>query len=150
MASDTGGRRVLSRHLHSSISGKANSTGFSYFRIYNGKSLRPFFHHPPWGSPGIASPAALQVLGGGEGMWIYSPIPRARDTPCFSATPWYTPLPIPGSRATPAAETTAPALELLNRPQPAGANNRNCPDRERKYTESTQQQPKLSRRNENI
>ena len=25
-------------------------------------------------------------------MWVYSPIPRARDTPCFSATPWYTPL----------------------------------------------------------
>ena len=26
-------------------------------------------------------------------MCVYSPIPRARDTPCFSATPWYTPSP---------------------------------------------------------
>ena len=26
-------------------------------------------------------------------MGVYSPIPRARDTPCFSATPWYTPSP---------------------------------------------------------
>ena len=26
-------------------------------------------------------------------MWVYSPIPCARDTPCFSATPWYTPSP---------------------------------------------------------
>lgn len=26
-------------------------------------------------------------------MCVYSPIPRVRDTPCFSATPWYTPSP---------------------------------------------------------
>ena len=26
-------------------------------------------------------------------MCVYRPIPRARDTPCFSATPWYTPFP---------------------------------------------------------
>ena len=83
-------------------------------------------------------------------MCVYSPIPRARDTPGFSATPLVHPLPIPGSRASPAAETTVPALELLNRPQPAGANNRNCPDRERKCTETTQQQPKPSSSNGNI
>lgn len=91
-----------------------------------------------------------EVCERGERMCVYSPIPRARDTPCFSATPWYTPLPVPGSRASPAAETTAPAPELLNRPQPAGANNRNCPDQKRKYTEPTQQQPKPSNCNRNI
>lgn len=26
-------------------------------------------------------------------MCVYSPIPCARDAPCFSATPWYTPSP---------------------------------------------------------
>lgn len=26
-------------------------------------------------------------------MCVYSPIPCARDTPCFSVTPWYTPYP---------------------------------------------------------
>lgn len=26
-------------------------------------------------------------------MCVYSPIPRARDTPCFSATPWEAPSP---------------------------------------------------------
>ena len=49
-------------------------------------------------------------------MCVYSPIPRARDTPLFFRYPLVHPLPIPGSRATPAAETTAPAPELLNRP----------------------------------
>lgn len=55
-------------------------------------------------------------------MCAYSPIPRARDTPSFSATPWYT-LSSSGSRGSPAAETTAPAPELLNRPAPAGRGN---------------------------
>ena len=34
-----------------------------------------------------------EVCESGEGMCVYSPIPCARDTPCFSATPWYTPCP---------------------------------------------------------
>ena len=31
--------------------------------------------------------AGLKVSERGEGMCVYSPIPCARDTPCFSATP---------------------------------------------------------------
>ena len=64
-----------------------------------------------------------EVCERGEGMCVYSPIPRARDTPCFSATPPGTPPPPHGSRASTAAEATAPALELLNRPAPAGKGN---------------------------
>lgn len=59
-------------------------------------------------------------------MGVYSPIPCARDTPCFSATPWYTPS-LPSSRASPAAETTAPAPEMLNRPSPSRSRQQELP-----------------------
>ena len=47
MASDTGGRRVLSRQLHSSIFHQANTMGFSYFRNVLHKIPRPLFPPPP-------------------------------------------------------------------------------------------------------
>lgn len=47
MASDTGGRRVLSRQLHSSIFHQANTMGFSYFRNVLHKIPRPPFSATP-------------------------------------------------------------------------------------------------------
>ena len=53
--SDIGGRRVLSRQLHSSIFRQVNTMGFSYFRNILHKIPRPLFPPPPRGSTGIAS-----------------------------------------------------------------------------------------------
>ena len=95
MASDTGGRRVLSRQLHSSIFHQANTMGFSYFRNVLHKIPHPLFPPPLTQRERWHSFPKLhcKFLEGGEGMCVYSPIPRVRDTPCFSATPWYTPSP---------------------------------------------------------
>lgn len=149
--SDIGGRRFLFRQLHSSIFRQVDTMGFSYFRNVLHKNPRPLFPPPPPEETGIASADVLPVkfLRGGRGC-VYIALYPARETPPVFPLPLGTPPVLPGSRASPAAETTAPAPELLNRPAPAGAANRNCPDRKRKYTESTQQPPKPSRRNRNI
>ena len=55
MASDTGGRRFLSRQLHSNIFRQVDTIGFSYFRNVLHKIPRPLFPLPPRGSSGIAS-----------------------------------------------------------------------------------------------
>ena len=52
--SDTGGRRVLSRQLHSSIFRQVDTMGFSYFRNVLHKIPPPPFSATPRGSTGIA------------------------------------------------------------------------------------------------
>lgn len=49
-------------------------------------------------------------------MCVYQPYTPRERHPLFFRYPLVHPLPVPGSRASPAAETTAPAPELLNRP----------------------------------
>nr|DAP73600.1 MAG TPA: hypothetical protein [Caudoviricetes sp.] len=49
--SDTGGRRVLSRQLHSSIFRQVDAMGFSYFRNVLHKIPRPLFPPPPEEAP---------------------------------------------------------------------------------------------------
>lgn len=94
MASDTGGRRVLSNRLHSSISGKANSTGFSYFRIYNGKSPPPLFPPSPQRENLHSFPQLTYKFLEGERGRVYIALYPARETPpCFSATPLVAPHP---------------------------------------------------------
>lgn len=88
--SDIGGRRFLFRQLHSSIFRQVDTMGFSYFRNILHKNPRPLFPPPPRGSRHSFPQLTCQcreVCERGEGMCAYSPIPRARDTPCFSATP---------------------------------------------------------------
>lgn len=120
MASDTGGRRVLSRQLHSSIFHQANTMGFSYFRNVLHKIPHPLFPPPPTQRECRHSFPQLhcKFLEGERGC-VYIALYPARETPpVFPLPPGTPPLPIPGSRASPAAETTAPAPELLNRPRP--------------------------------
>lgn len=64
----------------------------------------------------------LKSLKGERGR-VYIALYPARETPPVFPLPPGTPLPLPGSRTSPAAETTAPAPELLNRPAPAGRGN---------------------------
>ena len=95
MASDTGGRRVLSRQLHSSIFHQANATGFSYFRNILHKIPRPLFPLPPtqrerWHS----SPQLHCKFLEGERGCVYIALYPARETPpVFPLPPWYTPSP---------------------------------------------------------
>ena len=61
------------------------------------KSPAPFFRHPPQREHSHGFPQLTcqgkEVCERRERVCAYSPIPCARDTPCFSATPWYTPSP---------------------------------------------------------
>lgn len=114
MASDTGGRRVLSRQLHSSIFHQANTMGFSYFRNVLHKIPRPLFPPPPRGS--VVSRSCTASSWRGRGDVCISALYPARETPPVFPLPPGGPPSLPGSRVSPAAETTAPAPELLNRP----------------------------------
>ena len=118
MASDTGGRRVLSRQLHSSIFHQANTMGFSYFRNVLHKIPHPLFPPPPTQREHRHSfPQVTCKFLEGERGCVYIALYPARETPpVFPLPPLVHPLPIPGSRASPAAETTAPAPGMLNRP----------------------------------
>lgn len=50
------------------------------------KSPTPFFRHPQREHSHSFPKPTCKFLEGEEGMCAYSPIPCARDTPCFSAT----------------------------------------------------------------
>lgn len=95
MASDTGGRRVLSRQLHSSIFHQANAMGFSYFRNVLHKIPCPLFPPPPtqrerWHS----FPKLHCKFVEGERGCVYIALYPARETPpVFPLPPWYTPSP---------------------------------------------------------
>ena len=95
MASDTGGRRVLSRQLHSSIFHQANTRGFSYFRNVLHKIPHPLFPPPltqreRWHS----SPKLHCKFLEGERGCVYIALYPARETPpVFLLPPWYTPSP---------------------------------------------------------
>ena len=92
--------------------------GFSYFRNVLHKIPHPLFPPPltqreRWHS----FPKLHCKFVEGERGCVYIALYPARETPpVFPLPPGAPPLPIPGSRASPAAETTAPAPELLNRP----------------------------------
>lgn len=45
------------------------------------KSPAPFFRHPPEGTPTLPQTLPRRFSERGEGMCVYSPIPRGRDTP---------------------------------------------------------------------
>ena len=58
------------------------------FVMFYIKSPAPFFRHPPpEGTPTLPQTLPRRFSERGEGMCVYSPIPRGRDTPSFSATP---------------------------------------------------------------
>lgn len=92
MASDTGGRRVLSRQLHSSIFHQANTMGFSYFRNVLHKIPHPLFPPPPpRGSAGIASRSCTASLWKGRGDVCKIALYPARETPPVFPLPPGTP-----------------------------------------------------------
>lgn len=102
------------------------------FVMFYIKSPVPFFRHPPQRERRHSFPQLHRKFVERERGWVHIALYPARETPpVFPLPPLVHPLPIPGSRASPAAETTAPAPELLNRPsqpeQPTGI----APDRAR-------------------
>lgn len=95
MASDTGGRRVLSRQLHSSIFHQANAMGFSYFRNILHKIPHPLFPPPPTQREHRHSFQKLHCkFVERERGCVYIALYPARETPpVFPLPPWYTPSP---------------------------------------------------------
>ena len=100
--------------------------GFSYFRNVLHKIPRPLFPPPPQREHRHSFPQLTCEFLEGERGCMHIALYPARETPPVFPLPPGSPPSLPGSRASPAAETTAPAPALLNRPQPAGAANRNC------------------------
>ena len=94
MASDTGGRRVLSRQLHSSIFHQANTMGFSYFRNVLHKIPRPLFPPPPTQRERSFPKLHCKFLEGERGCWYIALYP-ARETPPVFPLPPGTPPPHP-------------------------------------------------------
>lgn len=81
-------------------------------------------------------------------MCAYSPIPCARDTPLFFR---YPPNPLlPGLYLWPPDPQPVKPRPVLMESAPSRSSQQELPDRNRKYTETTQQQPKPSSPNENI
>lgn len=92
------------------------------FVIFYIKFPRPLFPPPPQRERSFLK-LHCKFLEGERGC-VYIALYPARETPPVFPLPLGTPpLPLPGSRASPAAEITAPAPELLNRPAPAGGGN---------------------------
>lgn len=100
--------------------------GFSYFRNVLHKIPCPLFPPPPQRKHRHSFPQLHCKFLEGERGCVYIALYPARETPPVFPLPPGSPPSLPGSRASPAAETTAPVPALLNRPQPAGAANRNC------------------------
>lgn len=91
-----------------------------------------------------------KFLEGKRGCAYIALYPARETPPVFPLPPWYTPSPslVVGP---PQQQRLQPQPRRCSiAPAPARANNRNCLGRKRKCTESTQQQPKPSSRNENI
>lgn len=92
MASDTGGRRVLSRQLHSSIFHQANTMGFSYFRNVLHKIPHPLFPPPPTQRECRHSFPQLHCKSlEGERGCVYIALYPARETPPVFPLPPGTP-----------------------------------------------------------
>lgn len=107
---------MLSRQLHSSIFHQANTMDFSYFRNVLHKIPRPLFPPPPQREHRHSLPQLTYKFLEGERGCGYIALYPARETPPVFPLPPGSPPSLPGSRAAPAAETTAPAPELSNRP----------------------------------
>ena len=92
MASDTGGRRGLSRQLHSSIFHQANTMGFSYFRNVLHKIPHPLFPPPPTQRECRHSFPQLHCKSlEGERGCVYIALYPARETPPVFPLPPGTP-----------------------------------------------------------
>ena len=113
MASDTGGRRVLSRQLHSSIFHQANTMGFSYFRNVLHKIPHPLFPPPPTQREHRHSfPQVTCKFLEGERGCVYIALYPARETPPVFPLP-------PGTPPSPALVVGPPQQQRLQ-PQPRG------------------------------
>lgn len=114
MASDTGGRRVLSRQLHLSIFHQANAIGFSYFRNVLHKIPHPLFPPPPTQRERRHSfPQVICKFLEGERGCVYIALYPARETPPVFPLP-------PGTPPSPSLVVGPPQQQRLQ-PQ-----NRSC------------------------
>lgn len=81
-------------------------------------------------------------------MCVYSPIPRAKDPPLFFR---YPPNPLlSGLYLWPPDPQPVKPRPVLMESAPSWSSQQELLDRKRKYTESTQRQPKPSSHNRNI
>lgn len=100
------------------------------FVMFYIKSPAPFFRHPPEGTPTRPHTLPRRFSERGEGMCVYNPIPRGRDTPppLFPLPP--NPLPSRLYLWPPDPQPVKPRPCLMAS-APSRSRNRNRPDRAR-------------------